>query len=86
MLAFSGDEIVFTTNETSIDVSGLLPFYQYAVAVKAITQVGAGPWSEWVPVRTLEDSKSLLVMVFFSLFLSKKIEFIYGFQSPSTDQ
>jgi hypothetical protein len=50
-----------TTNETSVELSGLMIFTSYMVRVRAFTDVGFGPYSDEVVNKTLESCKYLLM-------------------------
>ena len=49
-----------TTNDTSVELSGLMIFTSYMVRVRAFTDVGFGPYSDEVVNKTLESCKYLL--------------------------
>jgi len=53
----SGRLLQYTSNETSITVFDLHPFYTYQWVVSAATAVGYGPFTETSIVITLEDCK-----------------------------
>jgi hypothetical protein len=53
-----------TTNATELFVTltGLRPFVNYAVSVRAYTSVGPGPFSEIILKRTEEDGKQIILL------------------------
>lgn len=46
-----------TTNETTIRVSGLHPYYTYSCRVAAVTGAGIGPFTMFLVLQTQEDGK-----------------------------
>ena len=51
------DTISVNTISTSVNITGLHPFYMYSLRVAGVTRYGAGPYSDGVSVTTLEDGK-----------------------------
>lgn len=51
------DTFSVNTTSTSVNITGLHPFYMYSLRVAGVTKYGAGPYSDAVSVTTLEDSK-----------------------------
>ena len=60
----SADQL--TTTNLSILVSGLEEYVNYSISVRAYTSVGAGPYSDPVSERTLEDGNVSIVCFVFS--------------------
>ena len=54
-----------TTNETSVELSGLMIFTSYVVRVRAFTRAGDGPYSDGVVRKTLESCKYLILIPFY---------------------
>ncbi|CAH1803317.1 unnamed protein product, partial [Owenia fusiformis] len=52
--ASSKDAMFSNSDETTITITGLKPFTNYSIKIRAYTSVGSGPWSEYVKQRTHE--------------------------------
>lgn len=59
------DEVVLVqdTTDTSLEVSGLEPYSEYLVGVKAATIVGGGPFGEFIGVSTPEDGELIVALI-----------------------
>ena len=59
---------------TSVNITGLHPFYMYSLKVAGMTRYGAGPYSDEVSVTTPEDGKLVTIVIYlFLMSLSPSI-------------
>ena len=57
MVTNTMDTLSVNTTSTSVNITGLHPFYTYSLRVASMTIYGAGPYSDDVLVTTPEDGK-----------------------------
>ena len=55
----SEESLQFTSSDTSITLTSLMPYSSYFISVAASTSVGLGPYSTTITLNTLEDGMQL---------------------------
>ena len=58
----TGSVYQLTSDEASLNITGLAPFTKYSIVIAARTAIGTGPFSVVITVCTEEDGESFLSM------------------------